>query len=61
MIGADEGASEGGPELQVDRPEPAQAGYTQAEVETKGVVPNEVIPAQFSMIATCSEPHFANA
>jgi len=37
----------------VDRPEPPHAGYTQAGVEAKGVVPNE-IPTQFSMITIVS-------
>ena len=51
-VGTEVGVSERGSELHVDRPEPAQAGYTQAGVEAKGVVPNEVIPAQFSMMTT---------
>jgi hypothetical protein len=33
MVGAEVGVCEGGPELHVDRPEPAHAGYTQAGVE----------------------------
>jgi hypothetical protein len=44
----------------VNRPEAAHAGYTQAGVKSNGVVPN-VIPAQFSMIATESVLHLANA
>jgi len=51
--GAEVSVSEGGPEMHVDRPEPAQAGYTQAGVEAKDPVPNE-IPTQFSMITIVS-------
>jgi len=50
MVGAEVGVREGGPEVHVDRPEPAHAGYTQAESPSKGVVPN-VIPAQYSITA----------
>ena len=48
--GVEVGVSDHGSELHVDRPDAAQAGYTQAGVDKKGVVPN-VIPAHFSMIA----------
>jgi len=49
MVGAEVGIREGGPEMHVGRPEPAQAGYTQAEVETKVSIPGKV-PAQFSIM-----------
>jgi hypothetical protein len=44
------GVSERGSELHVDRPEPTQAGYTQAGVKEKVSTPN-VIPLQYSIIA----------
>jgi len=44
----------------VFRPEDGHAGYTQAGVDEKGVVPN-VIPAQFTMIAVVSLLQLANA
>ena len=40
--GAEVGVNDRGSELQVDKPEFAHAGYTQAGVETKGVFPNVV-------------------
>ena len=52
--GAEVGVGEGGPEMHVGRPVPAHSGYTQAGVEAKGVVPNELIPAQFSMMTIVS-------
>ena len=42
MVGAEVGVNDRGSELQVDKPEFAHAGYTQAGVETKGVFPNVV-------------------
>ena len=42
MEGAEVGVNDRGSELQVDKPEFAHAGYTQAGVETKGVFPNVV-------------------
>ena len=60
--GAEVGVSDRGSELQVDRPEFAHAGYTQAGgvFEGNGVVPN-VIPAQYSMIAILSVLQARNA
>ena len=60
MVGAEVGIREGGPEMHVGRPEPAQAGYTQAEVETKVSIPNEV-PAQFSITAILRRLQSRNA
>ena len=58
--GAEGGKSGRGSEMHVDRPDAAHAGYTQAGVDEKGVVPN-VIPAHFSIIAVVSLLQLANA
>jgi len=64
MEGAEVGARERGSELQVGRPEPAHAGYTQAAVAytgPKGVTSPKVIPAHFSMITIFSLLPILNA
>jgi hypothetical protein len=52
--GATVGVSEGGPEMQVNRPVATQAGYTQAVSKLNGVTPN-LIPEQFCTTAICKE------
>jgi len=61
MDGDMEGSADGRPETHVDRPDAAQAGYTQAGVEAKGSLPKELIPAQFSMMTTSNVEQKPNA
>jgi hypothetical protein len=60
VVGVEVGALERGSELHVDRPDAAQAGYTQAGVKSNGVIPN-VIPAHFSTTAIVSLLQLSNA